>query len=160
MPAANCRTSPARSISLWLSASASAGSSFRVGTRDLLRRIRLVSVRRLVLALHARLVAQPLDRLAADDVGLEDLLEVRRLHARVPDVVGIDHEHRAVAALREAAGPASLMRTSSLSPALSASPRRCFTNCSTSPWLGHVSPLVQTNTCVRYWPMGYSATAG
>src|SRR5712691_1389933 len=104
MPAANCRTSPARSISLWLSASASAGSSLRVGTRDLLRRIRLVSVRRLVRALHARLVAQPLDRLAVDDVALEDLLEVRRLHARVPDVVGIDHEHRAVAALREAAG--------------------------------------------------------
>src|SRR5437867_10277145 len=111
MPAASCRTRPARSIRRWLTASASAGSSRSVGTRERRRRIRLagdapasVSVRRLVRALDSRVVDEPLDRLAAQDVRLEDFLEIGSLHARVPDVLGIDDHHRAVPALREAAG--------------------------------------------------------
>src|SRR5262249_48521606 len=64
----------------------------------------LVGTGLLVRALHTGLVAQPLDGLASDDVGLEDLLEVGGLHARIPDVVGIDDHHRAVTALRKAAG--------------------------------------------------------
>src|ERR1700758_3189426 len=102
MPAASWRTSPARSMSLWESASASAGSSRKVGTSDFARRI-LVRVFRLVGALDARLVAEPLDRLAAEDVGLGDLREVGFLDGGVPDVLGIDDDHRPVAALREAA---------------------------------------------------------
>src|SRR5439155_588631 len=43
MPAASCRTRPARSISLWLRASASAGSSRRVGTSDFDSRIYFAS---------------------------------------------------------------------------------------------------------------------
>src|SRR2546426_9454567 len=58
----------------------------------------------LIGSLHARLIAQPLDRPAADDVRRHDLLEIRLLHAGVPDVFGIDHDHRAVSALVEAAG--------------------------------------------------------
>src|SRR5439155_8809885 len=37
-------------------------------------------------------------------MGLEDLLQIRVLHPPVPDVVGVDDHHRAMAALREAAG--------------------------------------------------------
>src|SRR5204863_9648540 len=43
------------------------------------------------------------DGLAAHDVRLEDLLEIGLLDARIPDVVGIDDDHRAVTTLREAA---------------------------------------------------------
>src|SRR5204863_8098568 len=112
MPAASCRTRPARSISLWLRASASAGSSRSVGTSDVLSRMgmgpsrppaRSMRVGRLVRSLDARVVDQALDGLAAHDVRLEDLLEIRILHTRVPDVVGIDDDHRAVTTLREAA---------------------------------------------------------
>src|SRR5258705_2302718 len=103
MPAASWRTSPARSISLWDSASASAGSSRSVGTGDFASRM-LVGVFLLVGALDARLVAQALDRLAAEDVRLHDLLQVALLHAAVPDVLWVDDDHGAVAALREAAG--------------------------------------------------------
>src|SRR5438552_1840432 len=61
-------------------------------------------VGRLVRSLDAWVVHQALDGLAADDVRLEDLLEIRFLHARVPHIVGIDDDHRAVATLREAPG--------------------------------------------------------
>src|SRR5438034_11802113 len=46
--------------------------------------------------------------------------------------------------------PALLIRTSSLRPAFAASPRRYFTNPSTSPWVGQVSPPVHTKTWTRY----------
>src|SRR5919198_4590863 len=104
MPAASWRTRPARSMSLWLSDSASAGSSRSVGTSDLLRRIRLVEAWLLVGSLHAGVVDEPLHRPAPDDVGLEDLLEIRLLDTAVPDVVRVDDNHGAVAALGEAAG--------------------------------------------------------
>src|SRR5205814_8504908 len=42
--------------------------------------------------------------LPGDDVRLEDVPEVALLDAAVPDVVGIHDHHRAVPALREAAG--------------------------------------------------------
>src|SRR5205814_844324 len=100
MPAASWRTSPARSISLCDSASASAGSSRSVGTSDFASRM-LVGVFRLVGALDAGLVAQALDRLATQDVGLRDLGQVGFRHAVVPDVLGVDDDHRPVAALRE-----------------------------------------------------------
>src|SRR5687768_17097603 len=103
MPAASWRTRPARSMSLWERASASAGSSRSVGTSDFARRI-LVGVFLLVGALHSRLVAQPLDRLAAQDMRLDDFLQVAGLHAAVPDVFRVDDDHRPVAALREATG--------------------------------------------------------
>ena len=67
------------------------------------RRRRLVDVH-LVGAGLARSIAQPLHRPAAEDVRGEDLVQVGRLHPGVPDVVGIDHDHRAVPALGEAAG--------------------------------------------------------
>src|ERR1043166_3588549 len=102
MPAASWRTSPARSISLCDRASASAGSSRSVGTSDFASRIS-VGVFLLVGALDARRVAQALHRLAAQDVGVHDLFEIALLHAAVPDVLGVDHDHGAVAALREAA---------------------------------------------------------
>src|SRR5262245_6107867 len=60
--------------------------------------------RHLVRALHAGLVPKALHRLAADDVRIQDLLKIRLLYPGVPDVVGIHDQHRAVAALREAAG--------------------------------------------------------
>src|SRR5262245_27148722 len=106
MPAPSCRTKPARSMSLWDSASASAGSSRSVGTSALASRIANASVGvfRLVGALDAGGVDEALDRLAAEDVGLHDLRQVRRLHAGVPDVVRIDDDHGTVTALREAAG--------------------------------------------------------
>src|SRR4029453_11501705 len=103
MPLPSCRISPARSMSLCEMASASAGSSRSVGTSDFAIRI-LVGVLLLVGALDARLVAEPLDRFAAQDVGLHDLLEIALLHAAVPHVFRVDHDHRPVAALREAAG--------------------------------------------------------
>jgi hypothetical protein len=40
MPEANCRTKPPRTMSLWLTASASAGSSFTVGMNRAVARIR------------------------------------------------------------------------------------------------------------------------
>src|SRR6266850_6946863 len=103
MPAASWRIKPARSISLWESASASAGSSRSVGTSDFASRI-LVRVFRLVGALDARVVTQPLDGLAAENVRLGDLGQVLFLHAVVPDVLRVHDDHRPVAALREAAG--------------------------------------------------------
>src|SRR5215510_3460002 len=102
MPAASWRTRPARSMSLWLSASASAGSSRRVGTSDFDSRM-LLCVFRLVRALDAGGVDEPRDRRAAQDVRLHDLRKVFLLHAGVPDVLRIEHHHRAVAALGEAA---------------------------------------------------------
>src|SRR5215510_6227093 len=90
-------------MSLWEIASASAGSSRSVGTSDLASRI-LVGVLLLVGALHAGRVDQALDRLAAQDVRSHDLVQVGLLYARVPDVLGIDDDHRTVAALGEAAG--------------------------------------------------------
>src|SRR4029453_5990878 len=103
MPLPSCRISPARSMSLWEIASASAGSSRSVGASDFASRI-LVGVLLLVGALDPRLVAEPLDRFAAQDVRLHDLLEIAGLHAAVPHVLRIDDDHRPVAALREAAG--------------------------------------------------------
>src|SRR5712691_5080098 len=120
-------------MSRWLNASASAGSSRNVGTNDVLSRTdppavpsagfarailpwgeprggpsrppsTLFGVGGFIRALDAGVVDEALDGLAAEDVGLEDLLEVLLLDARVPHVVGIDHDHRTVAALREAAG--------------------------------------------------------
>ena len=58
--------------------------------------------RELVRPLHAGLVPEPLDGPAADDVRLEDLLQVGLLDAGVPDVVRVRHDHRPVPALREA----------------------------------------------------------
>src|SRR4029450_10476355 len=101
MPAPSCRPRPARSMSLCEMASASAGSSRSVGTSDFARRI-LVGVLLLVGALDTRLVAEPLDWFAAQDVRLHDLFEIALLHAAVPHVLGIDDDHRPVTALREA----------------------------------------------------------
>lgn len=57
--------------------------------------------RQLVLA---RLIAidETLDRPPSDEMLAHDLLDIPRLHAPVPDVLGIDHHHWAVAALVEA----------------------------------------------------------
>src|SRR6266540_2113174 len=104
MPAASWRTNPARTMSLWLTASASAGSSRSVGMSERVQRMKLLRTRDLVGPGHARIVDQPLDRDAAQNMRLEDLLEVGLFHSRVPDVLGIDDHHRAVPALREAAG--------------------------------------------------------
>ncbi len=103
MPAASWRTSPARTMSLWLIASASAGSSRSVGMSDRVQRMDYGAALTLLAPGHARIVDQPLDRLPAQDVRLEDLLEVGLLDARVPDVLRVHHDHGAVAALREAA---------------------------------------------------------
>src|SRR5439155_13494721 len=43
-----------------------------------------------------------LDRLPLTQVGLEDLLQVRGPHARIPDVLGVDGEGDAAAAVLEA----------------------------------------------------------
>ena len=70
-----------------------------------LRRLRRLAARvhlDLVRALQARLVAQALDGIAADDVRGEDLLQIGLAHARIPDVLGINDDHGSVAALREA----------------------------------------------------------
>src|SRR6266480_3205528 len=64
----------------------------------------LLVPRLLVRSLDPGIVDQALDGLAALDMGLEDLLQIRLLHPPVPDVVGVDDHHRAMAALREAAG--------------------------------------------------------
>src|SRR5262249_17058013 len=66
------------------------------------RQAPLIGVSRVVRALHARSIDEPRDRRAAKDVRLHDLGEILLLDARVPDVVGIEHDHRAVTALREA----------------------------------------------------------
>src|SRR5262245_15833746 len=63
----------------------------------------LLCVFRLVRALDAGGVDEPRDRRAAQDVRLHDLRKVFLLHAGVPDVLRIEHHHRAVAALGEAA---------------------------------------------------------
>src|SRR5262245_60648847 len=103
MPAASWRTSPARTMSLWLMASASAGSSRSVGMSDRDQRMRdLLGAGDLVRSGHSGLVEQPLHRRTADDVGVQDLLEVGLLDAAIPDVVRIHDDHRPVAALREA----------------------------------------------------------
>src|SRR6266446_7339139 len=106
MPAASCRTRPARTMSLWLMASASAGSSRSVGISDRVQRmtgLALLFLFDLVRALDARIVDQALDRHPVQDVRLEDLGEIALLDPRVPDVLGVDHDHRAVPALGEAA---------------------------------------------------------
>src|SRR5713226_10389349 len=90
-------------MSLWLTASASAGSSRSVGMSDRVQRMKLRGARDLVGSGHSRIVDQPLHRDAAQNMRLEDLLEVGLLHPRVPDVLGIDDHHRPVATLREAA---------------------------------------------------------
>src|SRR5207249_4729764 len=64
----------------------------------------LLVTRLLVGALDAGIVDEAGDWLAVPDVGLEDLLQVRLLNAAVPDVLVVEDHHRAVAALREAAG--------------------------------------------------------
>src|SRR5262249_20549853 len=108
MPAASWRTSPARTMSLWLIASASAGSSRSVGISERVQRMgiakRLLGARNLVGPGHSGIVDQPLDGLSTQDVRLEDFLEVGFLNARVPDVVRVHDHHGAVTALREAAG--------------------------------------------------------
>src|ERR671922_2452333 len=92
-------------MSLWLTASASAGSSRSVGTSDFERRTaNSVRVGRLVRTFDPGLVEQALDRCATLDVGVEDLLEIGLLHAVVPDVLGIDHHHGTVTTLRKASG--------------------------------------------------------
>src|SRR5438094_560214 len=58
----------------------------------------------LVRARHTGIVAEPFDSLAFDDVRGQDLRQIRLLHARIPDVLRIDDDHWAVAALVEAAG--------------------------------------------------------
>src|ERR1700730_10942486 len=104
MPAASWRTRPARTISLWLMASASAGAARRGGMSDRGPRMALLGLFDLVGALDARIVDQALDRDPVQDVRFQDLRKVALLHARVPDVLRVDHHHGAVAALREAAG--------------------------------------------------------
>src|SRR5688500_10722008 len=99
MPAASWRTSPARTMSLWLMASASAGSSRSVGISDRVQR--MAGLLDLVGALDAGIVDQALDRHPVEEVRLEDLGEVALLDARVPDVLRIHHDHGTVAALRE-----------------------------------------------------------
>src|SRR5215467_12524763 len=49
--------------------------------------------------------------------------------------------------------PVLLMRTSTCFPAFCTPALRTFTYFSVSPWVGHVSPLVHTNTWHSYWPM-------
>src|SRR5262249_1168704 len=56
----------------------------------------------LVRARDTRLVHEPLDRHATNDVGFQDLLEIGLLDAAVPDVFRVDHHHGAMPALREA----------------------------------------------------------
>src|ERR1700730_197580 len=63
-----------------------------------------VLIAHLVRSRHAGSVAKPLDGPAPQDVRGQDLLEVGLLDPAIPDVVGIDHDHGAVTALREAAG--------------------------------------------------------
>src|SRR3989304_1430024 len=48
--------------------------------------------------------------------------------------------------------PALLIRISCRFPAAAAPVRKALTYCSTSPWVGQVSPEVQTNTCRSYCP--------
>src|SRR4030095_14080308 len=102
MPAASWRTSPARTMSLWLMASASAGASRRVGVRERIQRISSGRRLDLVGSGHAGIVDQPLHGPAPQDVRLQDLLEIGLLDASVPDIVPIHHHHGAVATLREA----------------------------------------------------------
>ena len=52
---------------------------------------------------------QALDRFAAEDVGLNDLIDVSFRDVSVPDGFGIDHEIRAVLALIETARLVSAM---------------------------------------------------
>src|SRR6266436_5068011 len=106
MPAASCRTRPARTMSLWLMASASAGSSRSVGISDRVQRmagLRLLFLFDLVGALDPRVVDQALDRHPVEDVRLEDLGEIALLDPRVPEVLRVDHDHGAVPTLGEAA---------------------------------------------------------
>src|SRR3972149_1785462 len=74
MPAASWRTRPARTMSLWLTASASAGSSRRVGMSDRVQRtaLRFPALDDLVGPGDARAELWPRHGLAAEDVGLED----------------------------------------------------------------------------------------
>src|SRR5262249_50386342 len=62
----------------------------------------LFVARKLVLA-GAVAIAQPLDGMAIAQVLAHDLVHILDLHAPVPDAFGIDDDHRAVAALIEAA---------------------------------------------------------
>src|SRR3989304_1763155 len=105
MPAASWRTRPARTMSLWLTASASAGSSRRVGVRDRGQRtaLRFPALGDRVGPGAAGAVHEPRHGLAAEDVGLEDFLKIRFLDAAVPDVLGIHDHHRPVPALGKAA---------------------------------------------------------
>jgi hypothetical protein len=48
--------------------------------------------------------AQPLDRLAAHQVLLNDVRGIRGVHVAVPDRLGINHHHGPVFALVQAAG--------------------------------------------------------
>jgi hypothetical protein len=48
--------------------------------------------------------AQPLDRLAAHQVLLDDVRGIRGMHVAVPDRLGINHHHGPVFALVQAAG--------------------------------------------------------
>src|SRR3989442_927393 len=64
----------------------------------------LFVARLLVGSLDPGIVDQAGDRLAVANMGLEDLLQVRLLHAAIPDVVRVNDHHRTVAALRKAAG--------------------------------------------------------
>src|SRR5215469_1807491 len=105
MPAASWRTRPARTMSLWLIASASAGSSRSVGMSERDQRTEgLLGAGDLVGPWHAGLVDEPLDGHPTHDVGFENLREVALLHAAVPDVLRIDHHHGSVTALGEAPG--------------------------------------------------------
>src|SRR5262245_47198408 len=51
---------------------------------------------------HAGIVAKPFDGQAADDVRGEDVVQIGLPHAGIPDVLGVDDNHRAMPALREA----------------------------------------------------------
>jgi hypothetical protein len=53
---------------------------------------------------HAGLVDKAIDRTAAQDVRGENLRKIRLLDPRIPDILWIDDDHGAMAALGEAAG--------------------------------------------------------
>src|SRR6185503_1927506 len=58
----------------------------------------------LVRAEVRRVVAKAVDRRAAEQVALDDLARVGRRDRGIPDSLGVDDDHRSIAALAEAAG--------------------------------------------------------
>ena len=107
---------------------------------------------------HCVRQAQARDRLAADDVAFDDLVDVGFGDAAVPDRVGIDDDGRAVLALIEAAG--SLARTRRFSPRSASAFLNAF--CSQSSASGSQQPrgcpgsrwLQQMKMCLSNGAMG------